>query len=172
MIWITIKSYALKIADWLFLYTVILISSLFYCEHTSIPYQPAYKKNLVVRVWHTSTGKLSQAVSHLDAWLNPGTLTAIELTRYRQQLSIAKKYVPRRPRRPVAVAMAAIAFAARNNKHDHEVIFDTDSGILGLDNRCSACISPLLEDFETAPGETTGAIKGFGGKRTGLAKVP
>jgi hypothetical protein len=41
----------------------------------------------------------------------------------------------------------------------------TDSGILGIDNRCTACISPYLEDFETAPDEITAAIKGFGGSK-------
>jgi hypothetical protein len=66
----------------------------------------------------------------------------------------------------MAITMAAIAFAASKSMHDHDVFFDTDSGILGIDNRCTACISPYLEDFETAPDETTAAIKGFGGSKT------
>jgi hypothetical protein len=166
MIWSTIPSYVLEIANWLYLYTVVLLGVLFYYEATKIPYKPAYKRNLLEQAWNITTKSLSGIINNLDAWLNPGSLSEIEMRRYRQQLSSAKKYVPMRPRRPMAIAMAAIAFAASKSIHDHDVFFDTDSGILGIDNRCTACISNYLDDFETSPNETTAAIKGFGGTKT------
>jgi hypothetical protein len=46
MIWSTILSYVLEIANWLYLYTVVLLGVLFYYEPTKIPDKPAYKRNL------------------------------------------------------------------------------------------------------------------------------
>ena len=43
--------------------------------------------------------------------------------------------------------------------------FDTDSESIGIDNRCSACISHRIEDFIDNPQESNRAIKGFGGTR-------
>lgn len=45
------------------------------------------------------------------------------------------------------------------------VKFDTDSTNVGIDNRCTACISHCKDDFE-GPLEATGrVIRGIGGKR-------
>ena len=43
------------------------------------------------------------------------------------------------------------------------VIFDTDSESIGIDNRCSACISNNVEDFVGQLTTTNRTIKGFGG---------
>jgi len=45
-------------------------------------------------------------------------------------------------------------------------MFDTDSNPIGIDNRCSACISHCLDDFVDPPVPTDRIIKGFGGSRT------
>ena len=62
-----------------------------------------------------------------------------------------------------ALAMQANAIIAT----ERQARFDTDSGSIGVDNRCSACISHLIEDFE--PGSLrpcNRVVKGFGGSRT------
>ena len=46
------------------------------------------------------------------------------------------------------------------------VRFNTDSAPIGVDNRCTACISHAIEDFEGPLEECNRAIKGFGGTRT------
>jgi hypothetical protein len=49
---------------------------------------------------------------------------------------------------------------------EREVRFDTDSATIGIDNRCSVCISHCKEDFE--PGtlkRCNRVVKGFGGSR-------
>ena len=44
--------------------------------------------------------------------------------------------------------------------------FDTDSASIGIDNRCSGCISHRVEDFEGPLIDTNKSIRGFGGVRT------
>jgi len=44
--------------------------------------------------------------------------------------------------------------------------FDTDYSPVGIDNRCSACISHCIEDFIDTPRPSNRIIKGFGSSRT------
>ena len=45
--------------------------------------------------------------------------------------------------------MPTVACEATNmNKHSNLAKFDTDSGLVGIDNRCSACISGYIQDFK------------------------
>ena len=49
--------------------------------------------------------------------------------------------------------------------------YDTDSGPIGIDNRCTACISHRVSDFEGALTDVNYSIRGFAGLRTsGLKK--
>jgi hypothetical protein len=41
--------------------------------------------------------------------------------------------------------------------------FGTDAMVLGIDNRCSACISPHRDDFITNPTITKLVARGFAG---------
>ena len=81
--------------------------------------------------------------------------------------SVIKKYMERASR---IIAYSVVAMTAGNtqSKSKEEQIvarFDTDSDEIGIDNRCSACISHKIEDFIGAPIETNKTIKGFGGSR-------
>ena len=49
---------------------------------------------------------------------------------------------------------------------ERTVKFDTDAKPIGVDNRCSACISPYIEDFIGPLEDTNKTIKGFAGART------
>ena len=43
--------------------------------------------------------------------------------------------------------------------------FDTDSGMIGIDNRCSACITNVRSDIPGELTECNKVVKGFGGPR-------
>ena len=45
------------------------------------------------------------------------------------------------------------------------VKFDSDSKLIGIDNRCSACISPDIDDFIGKVTKTDKTIRGFGGQK-------
>ncbi|MEL7340382.1 MAG: hypothetical protein AAGM67_07855, partial [Bacteroidota bacterium] len=56
------------------------------------------------------------------------------------------------------------AYQAKSTEsYDNLILVDSDSKTVGIDNRCSACISCDLEDFEGDVHDTNVSIKGFGG---------
>ena len=65
------------------------------------------------------------------------------------------------------IVMSVMAMRTENMsiKH-HKAYFDTDSKSIGIDNRCSACISHDLNDFVGEVYKTDRVIKGFAGTRT------
>lgn len=54
---------------------------------------------------------------------------------------------------------------------EREARFDTDSATIGIDNRCSACISHKLSNFEGPLTPTNRIVKGFGGSITRNVKM-
>ena len=64
-----------------------------------------------------------------------------------------------------AVAMLAGQHEKSQARQQRSVVFDTDADQIGIDNRCSACISHKIEDFIGNPSQTKRTIKGFGGAR-------
>ena len=73
---------------------------------------------------------------------------------------------PLTPRRCV-LANVALACPAKQIASKERIIkFDTDTKPIGVDNRCSACISPYIEDFIGPLEDTSKTIKGFAGART------
>ena len=50
-------------------------------------------------------------------------------------------------------------------------MFDTEAKPLGVDNRCSACISTYIKDFIGPLEDTNKTIKGFAGARTNNPKI-
>ena len=65
------------------------------------------------------------------------------------------------------LAMATGDRLSTNHMSQRVSNFDTDSESIGIDNRCSACISHRIEDFIDHPQESNRTIKGFGGMRVG-----
>ena len=51
------------------------------------------------------------------------------------------------------------------------VKFDTNAKLIGVDNQCSACISPYIEDFIGPLEDTNKTIKGFAGAQTNNPKI-
>ena len=62
--------------------------------------------------------------------------------------------------------MALACSAKQLTIQERTVRFDTDAKPIGVDNRCSACISPYIEDFIGPLEDTNKTIKGFAGART------
>jgi hypothetical protein len=92
--------------------------------------------------------------------------------RYRAVRAIARRMATGNGRKvtSVAAAMALVAVIVMESraapKRNNEATFDTDSSLIGVDNRCSACISDNPAHFvgKLTPGLKT--IKGFHGSRT------
>ena len=58
------------------------------------------------------------------------------------------------------------------SKYVSNKYFDTESGTpIGVDNRCSGCISNIMDDFIGPLVECNQPIKGFGGTRPGIVKT-
>ena len=71
-----------------------------------------------------------------------------------------------------AMTVLAMQVNATISAESREVRFDTDSATIGIDTRCSACISHCEDDFE--PGSLRPCdrvVKGFGGTRVTNVKV-
>ena len=54
---------------------------------------------------------------------------------------------------------------------ERTIKFNTDTEPIGVDNRCSACISPYIEDFIGPLEDTNKTIKGFAGAKTNNPKA-
>ena len=71
------------------------------------------------------------------------------------------------PSERVLLGNVALTCPAKQiNTQERIVRFDTDAKPIGVDNRCSACISPYIEDFIGSLEDTNKTIKGFAGTRT------
>jgi hypothetical protein len=64
------------------------------------------------------------------------------------------------------VAVAMQVNGMQSNCLETMVTFNADSVPVGVDNRCTGCVSNRIEDFEGPMVESNRATKGFGGSRT------
>ena len=70
------------------------------------------------------------------------------------------------------LANVALACLAKQMASKERIVkFNTDTKPIGVDNRCSACISPYIEDFIGPLEDTNKTIKGFAGARTNNPKT-
>ena len=66
----------------------------------------------------------------------------------------------------------ALACPAKQITMQERIVrFDTDVKPIGVDNRCSACISPYIDDFIGPLEDTNKTIKGFAGTRMDNPKM-
>ena len=79
------------------------------------------------------------------------------------------KYSPKRRR--AWVCLPAMAMGVNSPSYENVIRFDTDSAPVGIDNRCTGCISHVAQDFVGPLKDSNKAIKGFGGTRTENVKV-
>ena len=161
-------------------------------DNDSTPYVPKSQRNKYVQ-WMKSwlkdkTNKLETKLQH---WQHRQAMRSryrhrerLLQGKYRQHLSKPSRWkrmflilflfgataahakTPTR-RHQVTAYQALLAQQARDEAQAHgAATFDTDSAQVGIDNRCSACITHVIDDFETPPQPTNRVIKGFGGSRT------
>jgi hypothetical protein len=70
------------------------------------------------------------------------------------------------------VSMTALVITTQQGSiNENWVLFDTNSGNIGVDNRCSACISHIIGYFVGNLVDCERAIKGFSGTRTTGVKM-
>ena len=62
--------------------------------------------------------------------------------------------------------MVVLAMEAGKSMAQPGIPYDTDSGPIGIDNRCTACISHRVSDFEGPLTDVNFSIRGFAGSRT------
>ena len=74
--------------------------------------------------------------------------------------------------RQCVLANVALACPAKQIASKERIVkFDTDAKPIGVDNRCSACISPYVKDFIGPLEDTNKTIKGFAGAQTNNPKT-
>ena len=74
--------------------------------------------------------------------------------------------------RQSVLANVALACSVKQIASKERIVkFDTDAKPIGVDNRCSACISPYVEDFIRPLEDTNKTIKGFAGAQTNNPKT-
>jgi hypothetical protein len=89
-----------------------------------------------------------------------------------EQTKIARRMQKGNGKKRMAfLAFATVAMQGTGGLKDNHTSFDTDSAPIGIDNRCTGCISHRIEDFEGPLQESNRAIKGFGGTRTTNVKI-
>ena len=88
-----------------------------------------------------------------------------------QLLTYGPSPLPHTPIRCVLANVALECPAKQQATKERVVKFDTDVKPIGVDNRCSACISPYIEDFIGPLEDTNKTIKGFVGVQTNNPKT-
>jgi hypothetical protein len=74
--------------------------------------------------------------------------------------------------RGTAIAMTVLAMQANATiATERKTQFDTDSETIGIDNRCSGCISHVRDDFVGELRRTDRVVKGFAGTKTTNVQV-
>ena len=86
-------------------------------------------------------------------------------------LTYGPSLFPHTPRRCVLADVALACPTKQKATKERIVKFDTDAKPIGVDNRCSACISPYIEDFIGPLEDMNKTIKGFAGVRTNNPKT-
>ena len=109
-------------------------------------------------------------------WKNTKRLRKMRVTIKCSKPKWKKSYLITREKsnhRKMSMALSALAMQANMIKYHsaRTVKLDTDSYEIGVDNRCSGCISHRSEDFIGPFRDTTKAIKGFGGSKTQNVKI-
>ena len=162
--------------------SLVLISAALYCTPSEIQmmndstksYTPKWRRKSVTWWMKNQCTKYGKRIGKsLENIINGfemiPTSHKLQKERYNRMQNAARKmsrYKPVSTRRAL-LAMAVIAMSAESKIKMGQTTsnFDTDSKTIGVDNRCSACISCDETDFESDLRPSSRSIKGFGGAR-------
>jgi hypothetical protein len=146
--------------------TVTMLSIAFYEEEVG---GPKGKGNLLWRrITNGTWNGVTTVASTIGDWIERNTRTVKSNHRIRTTIN-------RRRMKTTTRAMMAMSVLAMQDHAtvatERKAVFDTDSDVVGVDNRCTGCISHIKEDFVGPLTATNRVVKGFGGSRTMNVKV-
>ena len=168
-----------KIGILLYTYTILLILLLFYPSAigSKHPHNDATNMRYIPK---RNRGITQLSISKLTKWTvekMKKTMDKIEskttCRRLAKRKKIARKFAVKNADGKINHLLKIIAYpvlAMLDNQRNEptqtqqrRTTFDTNSESIGIDNRCSACISNKIEDFIGSVTESRRTIKGFGG---------
>ena len=149
-------------------YSIIIIILFVYFsllpETTSNDAPKRRKKSTLVSAWmtveRTAERMLEWMIQQTDHWgrRQRGRTSSPTLTH--RKVGWSSKLL-----RMYVAAVVAMAAGARASSIAESDPFDTDSAVVGIDNRCSGCITHVRTDIPGELRECKRVVKGFGGER-------
>ena len=127
-------------------------------------YFPAKRRSKLI-FWMKN--KLIKLGKKIDEWATPSR--RVNKNKLKRMQAIAKKNSQNlnfNPKRGISLIAASTLLAMSTNQvkaTQSVAYFDTDSKPIGIDNRCTACISHDINDFVGKLHDSDRTIKGFGG---------
>ena len=157
-------------------YSAFVVHNIFYYE------EPRATVNELVYVPKSKRNKIWKRILPTKTWLNKKiTLIAETVSKklfmYERRKKLKRVYtqtcrIQYCHKNTAIMLFAVIAMRASGmQENKNEIFFDTDSEPIGIDNRCTGCISHRIEDFDGPLTESHRTIKGFGGSRTTNVKI-
>ena len=84
--------------------------------------------------------------------------------KYRKSFKSIRSNTPRSKQGKRLIVVNELRTKRKRNNSSRTVLFDSDAKAIGIDNRCSACISHDLNDFVGPVVKSNKTIRGFGGR--------
>ena len=114
------------------------------------------------------TSKMASISSYVNSKIGAWEQYSYATAKRRQ----IQKKIKGRPKRYLRLcSYSVMALATSTPLKTNSVRFDTDSAPVGIDNRCTGCISHIAQDFIGELRDSNKSIKGFGGSCTSNIKV-
>jgi bacterioferritin-associated ferredoxin len=147
-------------------WTVTIIYYTFYFEGAT----PIYKKKSRAR---KKIDKMWQAIIQMATYVGDYIEANTRSSRRKRSASILSTYRRHRIKSTAVLAiMTVMAMDVRTAVASERITkFDTDSDTIGVDNRCSGCISHVKEDFVGPLRKSNKVVKGFAGTRVTKVKT-
>ena len=147
----------------LFLY--LINAFIFIFSNETNEYTPRRKR---VNVYQSLKRKLNQCIIRIEEKIE---YIQIQLTSAHNNKNRTKRCKYKSKKYVRIMSYGVMALEVKAMKRSNIVRFDTDSAPVGIDNRCTGCISHVAQDFIGQLRESGKSIKGFGGTRTSNVKV-
>jgi hypothetical protein len=141
--------------------------------HPYIPKSKRYQVPLPILIAQRYIFQRIQLVfSMIEHWIHNLKTSQVQRIRIRKMNTAVRAYVHTGRcirRRHELICLQVIAMAAQSKSIQPNVmphIFDTDSALIGVDNRASACMSDNIHDFCGPLTPTNRIVRGFAGTKT------
>ena len=158
----------------LVIYIIAFIAQLLYFDQHQrpqyVPKRKQWRRTNEMTKWISKQIYTIATIGHATTYQwHASRQSRTKVTRARR---IANRMQPRyKSRTHFLIALSEVAMSAQSPQARQTRSFDTDSGPIGIDNRCTGCISHKIEDFQGPLRDSGRQIKGFGGTTTGNIKI-